>query len=105
MPAGLQIFDAAGVLTLDITDRLTKLFGTTDVSDNGSLTDARFADGVPFAALVPRDSYFQFNVSSSSNRIKVFPAVTFSGNTMTWTYPALGTGWEKAAVTIFYGLY
>lgn len=90
MPAGIQVWDSAGVLVVDISDRLARVLGTFNVfSGPGSRVDANLASGTPWAVVTP--------LSVTENGM---PVVTFntSTNTMSWTNAA-------AACTITYGVY
>ena len=91
MPQGLQIWNAAGQLTLDLNDRITKILGIITVNAAGSLSDAGFALGTPFCIVL------NVNVALSPNRIAT---VTFSGTTMTWNNSGSG-----ATAQLIYGIY
>lgn len=68
--------DNGGLILDTQVDTVNRVFDTVTLDENaGSLTDARFAAGVPFAAIVPYSS-------TSQNHPKQF---SFSGNTMSWT--------------------
>lgn len=54
MAAGLQVFDAAGNLTLDLTDRASRIVGVLPIAGNAS--GSVFVDpaqGTPWAVPVP----------------------------------------------------
>lgn len=96
MSAGLRIWSSTGVLLQDPSNRIGTLLGvTTTTKNNGSITDARFAQGTPAV----------FKVLPSTNaRIFIPPKVTFSGNTMSWTFNTPGAA-GNSPVRIMYGIY
>lgn len=78
MTAGLQVFDANGNLTLDITDRLTRVIGSFTVAAGaaaGSITVAQFSTGTPWV----------FPLIYSINGDNTDPAFSISGTTLSWT--------------------
>ncbi len=51
MPAGLQVFDENGKVTVDVSNRLTKILGILTIkreNGNGTQTDSRLSLGTPF---------------------------------------------------------
>ncbi len=84
MTAGLQIWDANNRLVLDVTNRLARFAGeVTTVRDvAGSLTSPAFSVGKPFA-YVQNLAAVGF-VDGYNKPARSGPAVTFSGNTMSW---------------------
>lgn len=94
MPQGLQINDEAGNLIVDITTRLNRVIGRVDVNKvNGSVSNAGFAEGIPYFVMLGQDIGL------------VSPNVTFSGNTMTWTYDVVAPDEYKDNTIILYGVY
>lgn len=93
MAYGLQVFDAAGNLTLDTADSLTRLIGSVTVSANGSLSDTAFLTGRPF--------YYLIATTSGG----ITPEVSFSGSTMTWTYTPTATFSTLGTFILVYGVY
>lgn len=87
MPQGLQIFDSAGVLILDATDTLAKLFGGQSIGTSytgstasGSIADGRFTQfsgHTPFVAIINGDTW----------NIGLTPQFSFSGNNLNWSFP------------------
>jgi len=74
MPQGMQVRDASGNLVQDVTDKVSRLLGHVDTTTAaGSITDNRLLEGSPWPQIQGAD----FN--------SVGKAVTFSGNTMSWT--------------------
>ena len=74
---GLRQRDINGNVILDTRyDAINRVFDTRTLDGNaGSLTDARFAAGQPFAAIVPYS-----NLTTTTP-----PVFSFSGTTMSWT--------------------
>lgn len=95
MSFGMVVKNASGVTIIDENSKLARVLGTVYVPQtNGSLTDAGFATGVPFGAVVVADTLFGSKPGA--------PTVTFSGNTMSWSYPYSSM---KSNVYIIYGVY
>jgi len=82
---GLSEFNSATIVG--------RILGRITVSDDGSLSNSAFASGEPRAMVSGGVS--QFNATPP-------PEVTFSGNTMSWTYPTPAPGTERPTVTIIY---
>jgi hypothetical protein len=91
MPAGLQVFDAAGNLEIDVTTRLTRILGSATVNSTGSVDVPEFAEGSPWYVVTvdPTTPYAE-------------PGITFSGTALSWDY---GGATFRATVTIIYGVY
>lgn len=78
MPQGLQVFDASGNVVLDLGTSTGRFIGSvTTGSVGGSVTSAALATGTPF--------YTILLLSGADLGLKS-PDVSFSGDTMTWTY-------------------
>ncbi|TWH49586.1 hypothetical protein [Sporomusa sp. KB1] len=100
MPAGLQCWDADGNLTLDITDRLTRVLGTiqTGTSD-GSITDNNLLLGTPW--------YFTYYLDDNhfwrSRPLKI----SFSSNILSWAFISTGGNYQNTNIDtmILYGVY
>ena len=74
MPQGIQIWDAAGNLIMEYTDRVGRVIGSVDITaanQSGSVSNAQFAAGGGW--------YFLFG--SAENH----PTVSIAGTTLTWT--------------------
>lgn len=77
--AGIKIWDANGVQIIGPNTSIGSIIGVVETNKiNGSITNAKFSLGTPrvFACVPVSNSY----VFAS------YPIITFSGNTMTWTY-------------------
>lgn len=93
MPQGLQAWDSAGNLIIDISTRTGFVLGRVDVStgnQSGNVTASELADGSPF--------YF---IVADPNESSRYPYVSFSGTQMTWTQSAT----SAFSGAIFYGVY
>jgi len=94
MPHGLRTWDASGNLIIDVSTRLTRIIGTQAITPvDGSLSNADFALGTPF--------WYFTNVPVG----KATPVVSFSGTTLTWTWPASTTQFPRDNMTLVYGVY
>lgn len=90
MPAGFQVFDPNGKSILDTADRITRVLGLVDIAGaSGSQSNAGLATGSPFWTIVPNGSGWP-------------PAVTISGNTISWSY---GPQTPKQHCSLVYGVY
>lgn len=75
MPAGLQVWDAAGNLMVDASTRLTKIIGSAQMSGSGSVGVTAPEGNELWAFFIPSgDGY-------------VFPSIGISGSTISWSYP------------------
>lgn len=96
MPAGMQIFDGIGNVTLDVSDSVAKYLGSVAVAASdgstltGTVTDNGLLSGaVWWLATVPPTTTFEVKVS-----------VSISGNTLTWaTEPSC------PAFILYYGVF
>jgi hypothetical protein len=96
MSQGLQIWDSSGNLVLDTNTRLAQWLGqVSSGGNNGSVTDNELLRGTP---------YYYVRASVVGAFAKV-PAITISGSTITWTYPAPKAGFSSAPVVITYGVF
>lgn len=94
MPHGLRTWDSSGNLIIDVSTRLTRILAIQAVTNvNGSVTNADFALGAPF--------WYFTNVPSGI----ATPAVSFSGTTLTWTWPANTTQFPRGNMNLVYGVY
>ena len=90
MPAGMIIRDANNNVVVDTSTRLSSILGFIHIGATGSLADASFAKGTPFAVVT---------ASSEEGAMYGDCVVSFSGITMIWT--VTGTG----SYYITYGVY
>lgn len=94
----LTLYNSAGAVTLDGSRRVAKFLGEASIGGSGSastgtITDARFALAQPFAFAVPDDASWDHGDDAS---------VSFSGTTLTWTFPAYSS---KPITKIIYGIF
>lgn len=101
MSVGLRIRDGAtGVVTLEITDRLTRGIGRFNSgSSPGAFSVPDFAMGAGFAEIVeappPNPSPYQAYRK---------PRVFVSGTTISWDFPGVAE-WPVLPCDIIYGVY
>ena len=94
MPQGLQVWDAAGNLILDLTDRLGRLLGIATLTNptDGNITDAGFASGTPWFVCLP----------ISGGAVST-PQVGVAGNVISWDFIAGGN--YATNYKLIYGVY
>ena len=79
MSAGLQCFNASGVLSFQATDYLARIVGVisiTGANGNGTKTDSNLSGGTPFAMFF----------SNGTGSVFVPCIVTISGQTVNWNF-------------------
>jgi hypothetical protein len=83
MANGLIVRNAANQIILNATDRLTQILGSVAITGGtgGSVT-------VP-ATGVDNAIFYVFSPTGTTNAYSVFPQLTISGNTITWTFPGV----------------
>lgn len=75
MPAGIQCWDAAGNLTLDMTDRIVKVLGVVDTgTGGGSIWVPGFSAGTGWFYAAAVDGGMRASP----------PTTTINGNTLSW---------------------
>lgn len=96
MPQGLQTFDAAGNLLVDLSTRLGRVLGLTVLTtQNGSFSDPAFAEGTPFVL-------FGAQAGTQGGDPWAFsPNVVVSGTTLSWDWGDL----PLAPISLIYGVY
>jgi hypothetical protein len=103
MATGLQIWDASGNLVLDASYRVMRIIGSASLDGSGkgaSATDSRFSQGCFISFQTAKsngDGYLDHGV--------IMPAFSFSGTTLSWSYPPPKSGSYEtyANGVIFYG--
>ena len=97
MAYGLRVSDSAGVIQLDIADRITRVMGFVDTGTaNGSFVLPALAnsDGAYF--------YFIMDGSNTPWFGNMFgPTVTLSGSTLSWVFPNVSASSRKITRIIF----
>lgn len=101
MPAGLQVWDQFGALTVDLSYRLSRVIGTVyaPAESSGSVTDDGFLQGTPYCICARTDS-FENAIPGADAIGMAAPIISFSGNTMYWSTPAPSRG-----NLLIYGVY
>ena len=96
MPQGFQVWDAAGALILDTNSMLGRILGTVAASGStGSIDHGGLTTGRPFYVCVSSDNGTGVGV--------MYPNVTISGSTLSWSYD--GGGQSIGTAIIFFGVY
>lgn len=100
MAQGLQVFNAQGVVVLDITDRLTRIIGQVYTGTTpGAIGVPEFAQGFgsPWAFVQQRNA--------SANQFgRRCARVYINGTTLSWDFPGLNS-WEILPAVIQYGVF
>lgn len=79
MPAGFEVFNALGNLSLSITDRVATVVGISLITGyNGSLSNSVPGNATPFAFVLP--------LSTLVNPSHCYPVLTAVGATVVWQY-------------------
>jgi len=95
MAYGFRARDAAGNITVEYVDRLTRVLGTVETgTSNGSIIIPP-ADGTPFYALAG---------AAGLGVGIIYPTVSLSGRTLSWSFNFGASSWWRS-VTIVYGVY
>lgn len=93
MPAGLQMWDPAGNLIVDISMRLGRVLGVAALTGgvNGSAVNDGLTTGTPFWML-----------TCITSPLVRQPVISVSGSTISWDFGGLGGGLNWRLV---YGVY
>jgi hypothetical protein len=97
MAAGLEVYNASGVLRLSLTDRITRYIGTqyTGTAD-GAISDPALALGEPWFLVTPN--------GDGANVAKAEPSVSISGTTLSWSFGGLAPI-SRLPIFIAYGVF
>lgn len=102
MAAGLQVYDAQGRITVDITGNFPKFVGQVYSGlSNGSVNVPALAQGRAFAYILP-DGF------STPNRYPIYPLISVGSTTISWQFNNFSTGvfaGQRTGGTIIYGYY
>ena len=102
--AGLIIYDAAGNIVGDFTTEYGRVLGSvTLVGSSGSIVDAKFLEGTPWAFPVMSftNDFSAFSMDPGSSA----PATSFSGSTLNWSRGAPASASQEAAsCVLWYGV-
>lgn len=94
MSQGLQCWDAYGKLTLNVTDRLTRVLGEFNTGKiSGTIIDPNLAGGIPW--------YVAVDVGGTSGLYSSFK-ITFTPNSLSWEF---GSSGEVVPKNCVYGVY
>lgn len=97
---GLEVYSASGTLVFGLTTKTGRIIDKAATgAANGSVTAAALASGTPFYYILPLEN--NWAALGFEDSIKQPPSVSFSGTTMTWTYPGSGS---KLDCLIYYGV-
>lgn len=80
MAAGLQIWNANGVLILDATSRLGRVKAIVPISGTNGSFGVDLSDGTPFWSFQPDQLYFHISNETAS------PIFTTDANGVYWSY-------------------
>lgn len=97
MAQGLQCWDANGNLTLDLTDRLTRVLGQFETgTTDGSITNEDLATGEPW--------FFCMSDNLVSSNYEKDPlTVTVNNTTISWAFDYIGA--DRVNKKFMYGVY
>lgn len=91
-----EVYDAGGVLQLNLSSRLTKYLGSVVMTTlTGSITDPRVTQGTPF--------YILSGTIEFQARRWALPTVTFDNNGLSWTGGSVSG--EPESINLIYGIY
>lgn len=99
MAVGLRCWDSAGLMTVNITSRLSRLHGSVITgTSSGSISVPKFSQGTPYhiAAMDPSYSGGLWGAGK--------PYITISGTTLSWDFSSVDPA-VRASTQIFYGTY
>lgn len=98
MSYGLRVFNAAGVLSLDVSDSLCRYIGTFGTGNSdGSVNFPGLSTGRPWvsAARVPSTDASQYAI----------PTLTVNGTTVSWTFAGGAPVANRAPCVVHVGVY
>lgn len=102
MAAGLQIFGPDSRVVLDTWNRTGRVLGTVFIGGTaGSITNAAFGQllASQFVSFSPQEIF-----GTVGGQI-ISPTFSFSGTTMSWTYPAPGAGLAAPQIKSGWAIY
>lgn len=102
----LRTWDAQGRQTLNIDTRMAKFMGVASIgwdytggTKSGVINDARFTQ---YAGCTPYVMVISGNIDIGG----YMPALTISGNTLTWTFPRdQSVNYTRPNTTFMYGIF
>ncbi|KAF1003537.1 MAG: hypothetical protein GAK36_00236 [Pseudomonas sp.] len=103
MPQGLQVLGENSNVVVDTNLNYAKFLGSLETGGvNGSLSDSRISSGSPFAIVLP------LPYSPPAGKFGLEPQITFSENSVSWTYNKFNTMVSSGVplpVIITYGVF
>lgn len=94
MSFGLRVFDAAGNIHMDITDRVSRIAGSLETGGaSGSTVVPLFSTGTPYCIVTLINSGSLLNPQA--------PVISIVGTTLNWTY----SGSYPCDAVLIYGVY
>ena len=112
MPQGLQVFDSAGNIVVDVTTRLTRYIATATIAWNDyslhSFTDDGFTTGTPFHLVVNQNN--AYSGITAKQCLRSWISVSISGNTCSYQQvlvSGIDTAYAHATrdITVHFGVY
>jgi hypothetical protein len=100
MPAGIELWNASGLLVLEGTHRIGRVRGVQRVAGAGSVA-VNFSDGTPFWSFQPDQQFF--HISNET----VPPIFSATATSLSWTYSS-AAGLNFAVLitgNVIYGVY
>ncbi|KQE85723.1 hypothetical protein [Acinetobacter lactucae] len=102
MPQGLQTWDANENITLDLTDRLTKVLGTINTgTTNGSQNVGTFSNADFWFTCIP--------IANTNNVKAIGPSVKYANGLLSWDWSDTNNDPNNASIIypglIIYGVY
>lgn len=101
MPAGLQVFDQSGALTVDLSYRLSRVIGMIYVAagSSGQVVDAGFLQGTPYCICARTDT-FEDAMPGADAIGMAAPYISFVGDVMSYSVDPPSRG-----QLLIYGVY
>jgi len=101
MTQGLQCFNSDGVMTLDVTNRLTRVLGEFNTGTaNGSLADIALTTGTPWWIAIPT-SEININADNMAKALNI----SVSGQIISWTFTSPYSPTVYVNHKIIYGVF
>lgn len=97
MPAGLQVFDSSGRITLDLTDRITRIVATITVPVGASGT-IQLPEGTPWWYTTPNNAAVSAGSAYS-------PSISVNANNLLSYGPNTTFGSGQVECTLVAGVY
>ena len=98
MAYGMRVWDASGNLTMDSTDNMGRYLGqvaTTGTTDGSASVPGWAAQGAQFIVVFPLHTMLSQYCP---------PLLTYSGDTISWTFESTIPAGNRGAVAIMFGV-